>query len=141
MKKEKTRNPNPRKRKAYLGGNSQIKTIMTKLIIDGSQMQCTLGISPDKIEVTSQSFAKIKDKLIATDQDINSITNIPSFKSCKRSRNQPACIPQPLKWENVSELDSINGMKKLTINSTCQCQYGGKISFIDTADNSFVDSE
>jgi len=113
---------------------------MSKLIIEGSQMQCTLGTKPSKIVVTSQSFVKLKDKLIATEEDKQAISNIQTFGNCKRSLYQPVCVPIQIKWEQTTEKDSINGMRKLTINSTCKCTQGGEISFIDTSDNSFVDS-
>lgn len=114
---------------------------MSKLIIDSSQMQCTLGTKPSKITVTSQSFVKLKDKLIATEKDNQTNSNIPSFGNCKRSSRKPACIPMPTNWEQTTQKDSINEMKKLTIDSTCKCSQGGIISFIDTSDNSFLHSK
>jgi len=113
---------------------------MSKLIIDGSQLQCTLGSKPSKIAVSSQSFVKLKDKLVATEEDKQANSNIQPFGNCKRSSHQPACVPIPIKWEQTTERDSINGMKKLTISSTCKCSQGGEISFIDTSDNNFAES-
>lgn len=114
---------------------------MSKLIIDGSQMQCTLGTKPSKITVTSQAFVKLKNKLIATEEDKQANYNIEPFANCKRSSHQPACIPMLIKWKQTTQKDLINGMKKLTIDSNCKCSQGGEISFIDTSDNSFVDSK
>ncbi|WP_254919370.1 PAAR-like protein [Prevotella jejuni] len=44
-------------------------------------------------------------------------------------------------WQQTTQKDSINGMKKLTEQSFCMCAKGGRISFVDTGSNSFVESE
>lgn len=37
-------------------------------------------------------------------------------------------IPAPTQWEGYTLKDEINGYKILTIDSTCPCSIGGKIS-------------
>lgn len=114
---------------------------MPILVTDNSQIQCSLGTTTAIIKVTSQSFKKINDSLIATEGDKEGITNIPSFGGCRRAWYRPSCKPNPIKWEGVAEKQALDGQKKLTKNSTCQCSFGGTISFIDTGANSFVDAE
>jgi len=55
--------------------------------------------------------------------------------------HQPACVPSITKWEKTTEKDSINGMKKLTINSTCKCSQGAQLSFIYSSENYFATSK
>lgn len=114
---------------------------MPILVTEGSQMQCSLGTAPSKIKVTSQSFKKIDDELIATQGDKEGMSNIPSFSNCKRAWYRPACKPNPIQWEGVAEKQALEGQKKLTKDSTCQCSFGGTISFVDTGTNNFVDAE
>jgi len=114
---------------------------MPILVTEGAQMQCSLGTTLSKIKVTSQSFKKINDSLIVTEGDKEGMTNIPSFGNCKRVWYRPICKPNPLQWEGVAEKQALDGQKKLTKDSTCQCSFGGTISFVDTGENSFVDAE
>jgi len=114
---------------------------MAILVTDNAQMQCSLGTAPSKIKVSSQNFKKINDTLIATEGDKEGISNVPSFGKCKRSWYRPTCKPNPIKWEGVAQKQALNGQKKLTKESTCQCSFGGTIEFIDTGSNSFVDAE
>lgn len=86
-------------------------------------------------------FSKINGDLIATESDKESVTNIPSFGTCKRVWYNPICQPVPVQWTDVSAFNSILGQKKLIQSSKCKCQYGGEISFIDTGSNEHVKSE
>ena len=97
-------------------------------------MCCTLGTGQTKLTVLSQSFRSISGALVATEEDKIGLNNIPSSPN-------PPCIPQPQGWQQTTQKDSINGMKKLTEQSFCMCAKGGRISFIDTGSNSFVESE
>lgn len=114
---------------------------MPKIIVNGSQMKCSLGTAPSQIKVTSQNFSKICSRLIATEADKEGITNIPSFGACRRSSPPPSCVPSPVKWENTTIKDNIVSNKKLTLKSFCMCSFGGKIELIDSGDNVFVDGE
>lgn len=114
---------------------------MPILITEGSQMKCSLGTKPSPIKVTSQSFKTINNALIATEGDKEGMTNVPSFGNCKRNIFFPPCTPKPIKWEQVAQMQSLEGQKKLTEDSFCMCSQGGKIEFIDTGSNTFVDAE
>lgn len=104
-----------------------------------AQIQCTLGATPQKLVVTSQTFVKIKGGLVGTEGDKQAMINIPSFGSCKCSSNNPPCIPSPQNWQKTAEKEHINSKKILTKDSFCMCAKGGKISFIDTGKNTLVD--
>ena len=114
---------------------------MVKIVTDGAIMCCTLGTWQAKLTVLSQSFRSISGALVATEEDEIGLINIPSFGVCKCSSPNPPCIPQPQGWQQITKKDSINGMKKLTEQSFCMYAKGGRISFIDTGSNSFVESE
>ena len=114
---------------------------MVKIVTDGAIMCCTLGTGQAKLTVLSQSFRSISGALVATEEDEIGLINIPSFGVCKCSSPNPPCIPQPQGWQQITKKDSINGMKKLTEQSFCMYAKGGRISFIDTRSNFFVESE
>lgn len=104
-------------------------------------MKCSLGTQTPRLIVTSQQFVAISGELIATEEDKVGMTNVPSFGACKCSSNNPPCIPSPEKWNLTTQQDTINGMGKLTEHSFCMCARGGKITFVNTGGNTFVESE
>ena len=114
---------------------------MPKIITHGATRHCTLGVKEYNLMVTSQTFRRIANTLVVTEGDNKGIVNIPSFGVCKCSSPNPPCLPQPQGRQQTTQKDSINGMKKLTEQAFCMCTKGGRISFIDTGSNSFVESE
>ena len=108
---------------------------MVKIVTGGAIMCCTLGTGQAKLTVLSQSSRSILGALVATEEDEIGLINIPSFGVCKCSSPNPPCLPQPQGWQQTTQKDSINGMKKLTEQSFCMCAKGGRISFIDTRSN------
>lgn len=87
---------------------------------------CDKGAKPSQLKVTSQTFSKAENKLIATEQDKQPEINIQSFGTCTITKSK--CIPTIIKWEKTTEKDTINNFKILTEDSTCQCTVGGKIN-------------
>lgn len=114
---------------------------MVKIVTHGATMRCTLGVMQARLSVTSQSFRKIAGALIATENDKVGIENIPGFGTCKCSYPNPPCVPSPTEWQQAAKLNAIAGMKKLTEASFCMCARGGRISFVDTGQNDFVQAE
>ncbi|MGP1437339.1 MAG: DUF4280 domain-containing protein [Phocaeicola sp.] len=114
---------------------------MPKIVTDGALMSCTLGDTDSALIVDSQSFVSISNKFIGTEADNQGLKNITSFGICKCSSPHPPCMPQPHGWQQTTRMDNINGMKKLTEQSFCMCAKGGRISFVDTGSNTFVESE
>ena len=112
-----------------------------KVVTDGASMCCTLGTGQAKLTVLSQSFRSISGALVATEENKSGLDNISSFGVCKCSTSNPPCLPQPQGWQQTTQKDSIYGMKKLTEQSFCMCAKGGRISFVDTGSNTFVESE
>ena len=114
---------------------------MAKLVVNNSQMQCSQGTDISAINISSQNIVAIAGEFVATEEDKISVDNITSFGVCKCSSPNPPCLPQPQGWQQTTQKDSINGMKKLTEQSFCMCARGGRISFVDTGNNTFVESE
>jgi len=114
---------------------------MAEIIVNGATLQCDKGTKTAQILVTSQQFTYIDDNLVATEKDIQSMTNIPSFGNCRCVWYQPACVPQPLQWEGTTLEDSIDGIKELTLNSICKCGKGGIITITNSGASSLADSE
>ena len=108
---------------------------MPKIITHGATLHCTLGVKESNLMVTSQTFHRIANTLVVTEGDNKGIVNIPSFGVYKCSSPNPPCIPQPQGWQQTTQKDSINGMKKLKEQSFCMYAKGGRISFVDTGSN------
>jgi Domain of unknown function (DUF4280) len=99
---------------------------MPQKLTEKAILLCDKGAKPSQLKVTSQTFSKAENKLIATEQDKQAETNIPNFGICTVTRS--TCSPAVIKWDKTTEKDTINNYKILTEDSTCQCSVGGKIS-------------
>ncbi|WP_163445064.1 DUF4280 domain-containing protein [Flavobacterium columnare] len=102
---------------------------MPQKLTENGLLVCNKGTKPSSLKVTSQTFSRVDGKLIATEEDKQPETNIPSFGVCAITKSR--CTSAIKKWENTTEKDSINNYKILTEESTCQCSIGGKISVED----------
>jgi Domain of unknown function (DUF4280) len=99
---------------------------MPQKLTENAILICDKGAIPSLLKVTSHSFCKADGKLVATEQDKQAESNIPSFGVCMITKGK--CTPALIQWQNTTEKDEINGYKILTVDSTCQCMIGGKIS-------------
>lgn len=91
--------------------------------------RCDKGTAPSPLQVTSQDFVRLQEKLQATNLDK---TFLP-FGTCALKNNQP-CVPAPLLWEDVFELIKVQhaGCHPLLEKSTLRCAVGGVISILNT---------
>ncbi|MDR2206695.1 MAG: DUF4280 domain-containing protein [Flavobacteriaceae bacterium] len=62
---------------------------------------CDKGTKPSQLKVTSQTFSKAENKLIATEQDKQPEINIPIFGLC--SVTQSKCTPATILWDNTTK--------------------------------------
>jgi hypothetical protein len=99
---------------------------MPQKLTEKATLLCDKGVAPSQLKVTSQTFVKAEDKLVATEHDKQPETNIPNFGACTVTHSK--CSPAPIKWDKTTEKDTINNYKILTEDSTCQCAVGGKIT-------------
>jgi len=102
---------------------------MPQKLTEKALLLCDKGAKPSQLKVTSQTFSKAEDKLVATEQDKQPETNIPNFGVCAVTKSK--CTPAIIKWDKTTAKDTINNYKILTEESTCQCSVGGKISVLD----------
>ena len=102
---------------------------MPQKLTENALLLCDKGAKPSQLKVTSQTFSKAEDKLIATEQDKQPETNIANFGVCAITKSK--CTPAIIKWDKTTEKDTINHYKILTEESTCNCSVGGKISVQD----------
>lgn len=112
-------------------------------VIQGTKLQCNKGTKQTPIQVTSQSFVKVENKLQATEQDKQSGVNIIPFGKCKLKPSKSGylpCIPSLIQWQNTSVF-TIEEKKELTTDSFCMCTTGGKITPLIDHNSSFENIE
>lgn len=112
---------------------------MSHPVIEGSKLQCDKGTLQTPIQVTSQNFSRIGEKLSATEQEKQANTNIIPFGKCKlkpTSGGYLPCTPSLIKWEQTSPF-TIEGKRELTTDSYCMCSTGGKITPLVDGNSSF----
>ena len=79
---------------------------MPQKLTETALLLCNKGATPSQLKVTSQTFSKAEDKLVATEQDKQSESNIPSFGVCTNTKSK--CTPAIIKWNKTTEKDTIN---------------------------------
>jgi len=103
-------------------------------ILNNTQIICNAGSAPAILKVTSQTNSKIEGCLIATENDYKPIENIKPFGTCSL-KNGNLCTPATSSpWTKCSFI-TVENKRKLTINSTCNCSTGGKISIVSVLQN------
>ena len=91
---------------------------MEKIIVDGAHMRCTFATGNAQIRVDSHSLVRIGGALVATEADKAGMKNIPTFGTCKCGWPNRPCVPSPIAWQHVAAQSSVNGAKKLTMQSS-----------------------
>ncbi len=129
---------------------------MVKLVVDGAQLKCSQGASPASLKVLPTGPATGEDKPVATVMDHAPMVNIAPFGMCRSQANpqvaaataaaQGVLTPMPCvpviagPWSSGSSLVTIGEFKALTDDSTCQCNWNGKIE-VTSAGTELVESE
>jgi hypothetical protein len=99
---------------------------MPAKLTEQATLICDKGTAPTQLKVTSQQFVMAENKLVATELDKQAIVNIPPMGACTITKGP--CMPAVIAWQQTATKDEINDAKILTVDSTCQCSVGGKIS-------------
>lgn len=112
---------------------------MTLLVVSEAQMRCSCGLAPAALNVPPAGVAG-QGAPVATVQNFIPMVNIPPFGMCTSSSNpevaaaedapQP-CVPVTQPWSQGAAKLQMSGLQPLTMDSKCNCQWGGEISFID----------
>ncbi len=123
---------------------------MPKLVVRGATLRCNQGTSTGSLSLRRTPMTA-DDSVLATVDDYKPIVNIPAFGQCSSMANPQVasataaaqgnlqrmpCIPVTTgAWSPGSNLSDIDGVKALTDDSTCSCNWNGTISISD-ANNS-----
>lgn len=114
-----------------------------KLVVQGAQLKCTQGLAPATL-VVAPGGATADGKALATVMGFLPMANIPPFGMCQSMANpqvaaataaaQGALTPQPCvpviaaPWSPGAGGSTLLSTKLLTDDSTCACQWAGRIS-------------
>ncbi len=98
-------------------------------VVEGAQLQCTLGTSLGKLIVKSQQKLEIQGKLQATGND--KMLEPPFFGSCNCKSPNPPCSPALQDWQIPGKKTGIGGDTFVMDDSRIQCTQGGTITVID----------
>lgn len=100
-----------------------------ELVCNGALCRCDKGATPSPLQVTSNQFAYLQGKLVATSLD----KTFAPFGTCA-VKNNTACVPVLLLWEKVFELVTLDpaGSHPLLEKSTIKCSMGGTVSIFKT---------
>ena len=106
---------------------------MSEYATSGAMLTCSCGAAPSQLEVTSNTFFSIQDKMAATTNDKAPMVNIKPFGTCSLKPMFPAgfqpCVPSPTAWTGFVASVEIGSGNALLETSTIQCAIGGCISF------------
>ncbi|MFO0549569.1 MAG: DUF4280 domain-containing protein [Polyangiaceae bacterium] len=116
---------------------------MPKLVVRGAQLRCNKGTAPGSLSIP-RSPVTADGPTTATVNDYIPVTNIPTFGQCTTQANptvatataaaQGVLTPMPCvpvvasPWSPGSSITTIDGVKALTDDSKCSCNWTGSIS-------------
>lgn len=120
---------------------------MPKLVVSGAKLQCSEGTAPSTLTVLPASTADTAEMPVATVLDHQPMVNVAPFGMCKTQANpqvaaataaaqgvltpQP-CVPVlPAPWSPGAAVVTLRMHKALTDDSTCTCQWTGRIEVTD----------
>jgi hypothetical protein len=120
---------------------------MPKLVVNGAKLKCSEGMAPSTLTILPTVPADAGEMPAATVLDNKPMVNIAPFGMCKTQANpqvasatsaangvltpQP-CIPViPAPWSSGAAKTTLQAQKALTDDSTCTCQWTGRIEITD----------
>lgn len=118
---------------------------MATAVVAGASVQCTMGLAPGQLLVTSQAMVLAGGRPAATVADAAPITNVTPCGMCTSLGNPQVaaataaalgvltpmpCVPAPLGIWSCSGTPLVGGKPALAIGATLTCSYGGCISIV-----------
>lgn len=100
-----------------------------KYVVDGAQLECTLGTAPGKLTVMSQQLLTIQGKLKATNKD--KLLEPTFFGNCTCKSPNPPCSPAFMDWQIPGKKTAMGKKSFLMNDSSIQCTQGGTITVKD----------
>lgn|SRR5512143_3201019 len=118
---------------------------MGQIVVNGAMLSCPMGQpGTASLSVLPTLQVQSSNMTVATIQDMKPMVNIPSFGMCTTLSNpqvaaatsaaQGVLTPQPCTpviaapWAPGSPTVSVGNLPALTSDSSCMCNWGGKIS-------------
>jgi hypothetical protein len=92
-------------------------------VVDGAQLECTLGVTPGKLVVSPGRLSKLKGKNKA---NIGDCSIIP-FGACKIISPPKLCTPTGVRWIGGKTDTLIEGLPALLDSDKLLCTTGGGI--------------
>ena len=118
---------------------------MALQVVQGALLQCSFGVAPAALMVTSQAQVTSGGMSAATIMDFAPMTNIPTFGMCAAPTNPAViaalgapvpCVPvTTAPWVPGCPKTTISGIPALNDSSQCLCAYLGviKVSYAGQA--------
>ena len=120
---------------------------MPKLVVQGALLRCSQGIAPTTLSVTHGFAFAGSGALAATVADHAPMANVSAFGMCRSTANPQVAsataaalgvlTPQPCvpvigaPWSPGATLVGLDGVRALSNDSSCQCQWAGTITIED----------
>lgn len=117
---------------------------MGQQVVMGAMMTCAFGVAPSSLIVPPASRTMVSNMPAANIMDFKPIANIPPFGMCNSLSNPTVaaataaalgvltpmpCVPVTTPWKPGSPTVQIANFPALNNASTCQCAFGGVITF------------
>ncbi|MFO1320983.1 MAG: DUF4280 domain-containing protein [Burkholderiales bacterium] len=111
----------------------------------GAQMTCTFGMAPSALIVTPEKKVLVEGPPAANIMDFAPMKNIPPFGMCNSVANPTVaaataaalgvltpmpCLPVTTPWKPGAATVLIGNLPALDNVSTCNCAWGGVITFV-----------
>jgi hypothetical protein len=113
-------------------------------VVMGAAMMCSFGLAPSTLVVPPLNRVMVNNMPAANIMDFKPIMNIPPFGMCNSLSNPMVaaataaalgvltpmpCLPVTTPWKPGAPTVMIANMPALNNQSTCQCAFGGVITF------------
>ncbi len=117
---------------------------MGQQVVMGAMMTCSFGVAPSSLVVPPVNRVLVNNMPAANIMDFKPIVNIPPFGMCNSLSNPTVaaataaalgvltpmpCVPVTTPWKPGSPSVQVANLPALTNSSTCQCAFGGVITF------------
>jgi hypothetical protein len=117
---------------------------MGQQVVMGAMMSCSFGVAPGSLIVPPASRVMVNNMPAANIMDFKPIANVPPFGMCNSLSNPTVaaataaalgvltpmpCVPVTTPWKPGAPTVLIANFPALNNSSTCQCAFGGVITF------------
>lgn len=118
---------------------------MATAVVSGASVQCTMGMAPGQLLVTSQATVLAGGMPAATVTDAAPMTNVTPYGMCTSLANPQVaaataaalgvltpmpCVPVPAGIWTCAGTPLIGGKPALSTDATLTCSYGGSIRVV-----------